>query len=510
MNTVAHYPIAIPNLDDVLAERMVNLEFLKGNPQGQKEEIALCSKDVVHFVRNWAWTYDPREKLSSLPFVPVPKQVELLEWVRDREESKSNGVIPKSRATGVTYTCCAYAVWAWLFRDGFACGFGSRVIPYVDSSNNPKSIFWKLRYLIERLPKWMLPEGYNPKKHSTHAKLYNPERNSYIIGEGGPNIGRGDRTSLYFLDEAAHVEHAEKVEAALSMTTNCRIDLSTPLGNSNVFAQKVLGGKVAAFWVRWQDIPFLTQAMYDSYKDQYGATITAQEWDIDFTASESGICIPAIWVMAAVDFLNEAHELFAEVIAEAGLDVGEEHDLSVFLSRKGPCVIRIEDWTGTTTTQTTWMAKDLAVEEAARLMRFDAGGIGSGVRGPFKDFDGELPFVPLPIQFGSKPTDTVWPDKMTSKQKFKNLRAEMWWALRTRFEKTYEYVEKGIEHPIDELISIPRHPRLIAQLSMPKYRYTDVGKIILQPKEELPISPDFADACVLAFAPVQVKEFWIR
>lgn len=503
-------PLAIPNLEEVLEDRLTRCYLLEKDTILQKEELRLCAENPVYFLNNWAWTYDPREGggLSSLPFLPVPKQAELIYWIQEREEKKEDGVVPKSRATGVTYTCCGYAVHGWLFRDGFRCGFGSRVIPYVDSSSNPKSIFWKIRDILRRLPLWMMPQGFSWKKHSTHANLINPANNASIMGEGGANIGRGDRTSIYFLDEAAHIEHAEQVEAALSMSTNVRIDLSTPMGNSNIFAQKVLGGKVPCFPVHWRDVPFLTQEMYDKYKEKYGVTITAQEWDIDFTASESGLCIPAIWVQAAIDLIEATW--YADWSIEAGLDVGEESDLCVNLFRQGPVVRRIEDWTGCTTLESAWRARDYCIDETASLLRYDVDGIGSGIKGPLKLSEGKLPFKTIPVHFGGKPTETRWPDGRTSQEMFENLRAEMWWALRCRFEKAYEFREKGIEHNPDDMISIPRHPLLIAQLSMPKYFHKENGKIILQPKKDLPSSPDFADAAVLAFAPIRPKEFWVR
>jgi hypothetical protein len=34
-----------------------------------------------------------------------------------------------------------------------------------------------------------------------------------------------------------------------------------------------------------------------------------------------------------------------------------------------------------------------------------------------------------------------------SGSKFLNLRAELWWGLRVRFEKAYEFREKGVKHP---------------------------------------------------------------
>ena len=75
-------------------------------------------------------------------------------------------------------------------------------------------------------------------------RILNPENGSSIVGEAGDNIGRGARTSIYFKDESAYYEHADAIDAALSQTSNCKIDVSTPNGPGNPFYRKRHGGKI--------------------------------------------------------------------------------------------------------------------------------------------------------------------------------------------------------------------------------------------------------------------------
>lgn len=70
-----------------------------------------------------------------------------------------------------------------------------------------------------------------------------PETGAVIKGEAGDNIGRGDRTTLYLVDEAAFLQRPLLIDAALSQTTRCRIDLSSVNGMANPFAQKRHGGR---------------------------------------------------------------------------------------------------------------------------------------------------------------------------------------------------------------------------------------------------------------------------
>ena len=108
-----------------------------------------------------------------------------------------------------------------------------------------------------------------------------------------------------------------------------------------------------------------------------------------------------------------------------------------------------------------------------------------------------------PVNFGGEATQNVWPDGRTAKEKFRNLRAEMWWNLRVRFERAYEFRHQGIHHSWDEMISIPNHPSLIAELSTVLVEHTETGKIQLESKNAMKSrgvkSPDYGDALALAF-----------
>jgi phage terminase large subunit len=466
------------------------------------KELGRCRADVVYWLDRYGRTYDNRlPPESRFPrFRPYPKQVEFLRWLAERERLQQDGLVEKSRDAGVTYLCAGYALHGWLFREGFGAGFGSRKLELVDRLGDPDSIFEKLRIMLYRLPAWMFPAGFRRDEHDNKARLVNPANGSTVTGEGGDQIGRGGRKSIYFVDEAAYLEHPESIERSLSNTTNVRVDVSTPNGPGNPFATKRFGGAVPVFTLHWKDDPRKTQAWYDDFKRRKGAVTTAQELDIDYSASVEGICVPAAWVRAAVGLgLPESGPVVA------GLDVAEDGpDRSVLVCRRGPVVRDPVDWGRLNTTQTAWRARDEAVLAGASAVNYDVVGVGAGVRGTWASAD-RLPFVPVAVNGGSAPTPTRWPDGKTSKEKFANLSAELWWLLRCRFERAYEYRELGTRHPAEEMISIPNHPQLIAELSSRLYFHTSVGKIALEDKKAMRKrgvkSPDFADALALSFLP---------
>ncbi len=85
-------------------------------------------------------------------------------------------------------------------------------------------------------------------------------------------------------------------------------------------------------------------------------------------------------------------------------------------------------------------------------------------------------------------------------------RDEMWWTLRLRFHRTWERHNGVKMHPAEACISIPLDAsELAAQLSMPRFDYTENGKVKVESKKSMRKrfkgkSPDQADAVVMLFA----------
>ncbi|MGX8248973.1 TerL protein, partial [Escherichia coli] len=159
-----------------------------------------------------------------------------------------------SRDMGLSWLTMALASVLSITHDDLVIGFGSRKEEYVDKIGSPKSLFHKGRMFVSLLP----PEfrgGFDKATTAPHMRLMFPATGSAIVGEAGDGIGRGDRASIYFVDEAAFLERPQLVEASLSQTTNCRIDISTPNGLANPFAEKVRSGKFDTFTFHWRDDP---------------------------------------------------------------------------------------------------------------------------------------------------------------------------------------------------------------------------------------------------------------
>lgn len=504
-------------------------------------EIARCGRDadgIVHWFNKYAWTFDPRltgrkdehgNSLSAfVPFVLWPRQVELIRFLWDRLDANEEWLLEKSRDTGASYVCCGFALNRWLFAEGYKATFGSRKVDYVDKADQPDSLFEKIRIMLMRLPTWMLPDGFQWGRHSNFLRLVNPANGAIISGEGGEEMGRGGRSTQYFVDEAAFVPNAENVEKALSGNTDCVGWVSTVNGMGNLFARKRHSVLKAhqVFRLHYLDDPRKTAAWAEAKKASLSdETSWASEYEIDYTASLEGVCIPAKWVQSAQRLAGLIPgQIRSNLDYVLGLDVGAGKARSVAIGRRGPIVTVPRSRGNPDTIGTAHWALEIALELQARRLNFDAPGVGVGVTSAMMHAaDRPAALKVFPINTGDAPDDRrIWEDGRSSVEMFRNLKAEIWWLARSAFKRTHEHVlwlegrsaEDGAkEHPISDLVAMPQgdaeSDKLAAELSVVRYFKTEKGLIIIESKDQLARrgirSPDYADAYVLTYVEKRVR-----
>jgi phage terminase large subunit len=496
-----------PDYLPIIRGRIEQISRMRSDPSIVPAIKVYYKYNPADFISDWMVTYDPRKEPSFMPFVLWEKQREYIGWLWDRYQNKEDGLVEKCRDAGVTYLDAAFAAWLWIFWDGSKVAFGSRKEALVDKIGDPDTIFEKIRIILRNMPSEFMPSGYSEKNHATFMKVINPENGSTITGEAGDNIGRGGRNGLYFKDEAAFYERPELIDAALSQNSDVKIDVSTPNGNGNPFYKKRHGGKILVFVFDWRDDPRKDESWYQKQKDTLEPWILAQEVDRDYNASVEGICIPAKYVQAAVNFLKVSSGAIV-----AGLDVADEHgaDENCIVIRNGVKVYHCETWNGINTTKTSRYAISVCNDHMVDLLNFDSIGVGAGVRGELDSLKEKItsegrafPKV-APVNVGSTELLGMYTIDRSDKDMFANLKASLWWRLRRRFERTYEHVNGIKEWPVDDMISIHNDIELISEISQPLRGFNEAGKIKIESKEKMKTrgikSPNRADALALAFA----------
>lgn len=532
-----------PDYSAVFEERADRLETLRDDPELLQATKVHYRTHPWKFVNDWGMTFEPRNlelgRVATIPFVTWERQDEYLTWIYRRWLSSGRGLVEKSRDCGVTWLSVGFSVSMWLFLPNFACGFGSRKEEYVDKKGDPDAIFEKIRFFVEHLPTEFLPAGFNINKHSPYMRLINPENGAVIKGEGGDSIGRGGRCSMYFVDEAAHVEHQEKTDAALSATTNCQIDISSVNGNGNLFYRKRMryDGTERIFIFDWRDDPRKDDIWYQRQVDEQDEVTVAQEIDRDYNASAEGVFIPAKWVAASVD----AHVTLGfdpEGIRVLAFDPADVGDARACVRRHGSVLTEaVQKKQGDITDAIPW-AFELA--EGADVFSYDADGMGApsmklalqrkrpermrvvpyygsaGVRDPDGTKGDSVAWLkPL----AKRVVDLHSGGEKTNQDRYINFRAQTWDDARDRFQATYEAVQRARQGKIvhadpERLISISGEceelRQLQSELSRPKRLPTPNGKIRVESKAEMKKrgvdSPNLADGAIMAISVRRIEE----
>jgi hypothetical protein len=310
------------------------------------------------------------------------------------------------------------------------------------------------------------------------------------------------RSTLVIIDEACGV--SEQIDTAVDSILSgehCRLlrignptDAQTPFGRA--FAkQQGARFKISAF-----DCPNftnfgITEDNLDDWRElQAGRalpypTLVNPEW-VQLKRKQWGAGSPIWSARIAAEFPEEGdnvlvplHRIEAAQTAELdaahpvswGVDVARlGADETVVVERQGSVARIIATFRKLDTMQVAGrIARLYAVAEVQpERINVDEIGIGAGVLDRLNEL--ELPVVGVNV--GTSASD---------RERFANLRAEIFWNLRERFEQGEIDIEED-----DELAS---------QLASIRYTITSSGKIQLESKREQEGSPDRADALALAF-----------
>lgn len=524
-----------PDYSSVLAQRAERLEKIRSDPK----LLAACHRHYYShpwdLVNDWGMTFNPKVlakpgRTSIMPFVLFPRQLEWMRWTHDNWLNSMPGITVKSRECGVSWCAMAFSCVMCMYRKGFVAGFGSRKAVFVDSLGDPDSLLEKARLFLRMLP----PEfrgGWVEKLHSHENKLSFPLTGSIIKGESGDQIGRGGRTSIFFVDESAHIERPQLIDSSLSATTDCRQDISSVNGMANSFAQRVHRGTVPVFIFHWRQDPRKDDEWYAKQRQILPEITVNQEIDMNWVASAEGVIIPGEWANAAVD----AHiklKIAPTGLKFAALDVADQGiDKNAFAGRHGVLLTHVEQWSGKGSDLYATVERGFALCDAAgiRAMDYDGDGLGAGCRGDSRRInEGRAQLIasthvahrkvlPVPLTVGSfrGSESPLWPDRKTmgadgkptdrtNADFFANRKAQAWWALRYRFEATFKALQ-GLQFNPDDIISIDSRiaglPSIISELSQPVYLINNAGKLLVDKQPEGVPSPNKADAIMMCFSP---------
>ena len=229
----------------------------------------LFYRDPIFAFNAFFYTYDPRKRpFHHIPFATYDYEDEMiLQLVKCIKEGE-DCLIEKSRDMGVSWTVIGVFMWLWeqpIGGNDFLVG--SRIEDYVDRKGDMRTLFAKARYIHQRLPRWLWPEGFLTRRDDNYMKLINPESGSVFAGESNnANFSTGGRYAGILFDEFAKWESTdESAWTAAGDASPCRIPVSTPFGAGGQYYLLAHGGAVRKLRYHWTRHPDKSKSMYCVY-----------------------------------------------------------------------------------------------------------------------------------------------------------------------------------------------------------------------------------------------------
>lgn len=266
--------------------------------QLQQALLRACAEDFLFFVNFAAWIVEPREvetedgeeRLKILPFNSWCNQDPVMAALA-HYFGKRHIVGDKSRAQGASWIMCCLIVWGFLFKKGTIYGIGSKDEETADDQADPGSNGWKIDFLIENLPPWMKPEGYEGEpetwkdRSASKSTWKNRKMRTFIKAFAATKkIARGGRFTVFFLDESAFFPNGDREAFAnLVRTTNCLVAISTPHGMDNAHYDYVhKPGPWLKVILDWKDNPDQNRGLYTAKNGQLHFIDKCFDWSANY------------------------------------------------------------------------------------------------------------------------------------------------------------------------------------------------------------------------------------
>lgn len=280
---------------NIIDNKRYRLDVLQKAEQDKELRIALLEKsklDLLFFLNTFGWTYNPKLDKPHIPFITYDFQDDFITSVVKDIEEERDIFVEKSREMGFSWMMVSLMVWG--FIKGWSMLYGSYKQDYVDEQGNMDSHFERIRYFIERLPKFLLPSDMQTKYMSVNSKSTSGE----ISGDSGDNFGTGGRRKFVIHDEFPLWQCDQKAYRKTKDITNCRIFGGTPEGKSNVYGKVMTNHpdyrhlQMSKYTLHWSKHPLKTQEWYEQQKLTRTKLDIAKELDISYEASVTGAVYP--------------------------------------------------------------------------------------------------------------------------------------------------------------------------------------------------------------------------
>lgn len=261
--------------------------------------------------------------------------------------------------------------------------------------------------------------------------------------------------------------------------------------------------------INYDENPFNSQTILDTINDLKQSDFEDYQHvyeGVPLINDEQSV-IKRKWIEAAID----AHlKIPVSGINQVGFDVADDgSDKNAKCLNKNGVVLVCDEWRGGEDgiLQSCSNVYSLAMEHGASIA-YDPIGVGAACGAKFKELNTNGQRITYKKFIAGAAVDkpeSIYANRIKNKDMFLNLKAQYWWEVADKFKNTYNYVINGIESNNVLSISsdIPLIEKLIEELSSPRKKFAENGKMKVESKEDLTKrgipSPNLADAFIMSF-----------
>lgn len=478
------------------------------------ERIVNIIKDFPKFAEHFLFV---RTKAGSIEPFALNKAQQYLHRRLEEQKTKTGkvrAIICKGRQQG-----CSTYVQARFFHQVITTR-GKRAFILTHEAEATKNLFDMTKRYYDLLPEGLAP---SPDKSSAKELNFSALNSGYSVGTAGnKGAGRSQTIQLFHGSEVAFWPHAEEhakgVLQAVSNEAGTEIILeSTANGLGNYYHNLVKSASTGASDFQFIFIPWFWQDEYvkpcehlqltDEEQELFeqhaknGMTLAHINWRRDkireFSSDfESGREMFAQEYPCTADeaFRNPVKDRFinARLVMQArnnrvetdspliiGVDPARsDNDRFAIIRRKGRLAFGLETFYSMNTMEIVGMIRRIIDKERPKRVCIDVIGIGAGIYDRLRELGYDCVEG---VNVANSPTD---------KEKFRNLRAELWHEMR-------EWLASDIG------VQIPDSDELMTDLCGLGYKFDSNGRLLIESKEDLKkrgmLSPDTADALSLTF-----------
>ena len=272
------------DLEGNLRFRAALLERCRRDPKARESVLHMCREDIIFWIAAFGWQYNPRKKSRARvrPFIPWDFQIEAMIGRNPQRpgilyciDESEDLVIEKSRDMGISYELLYGASWQFLFHANTAVLAISRSADAVEKSGDHKSLFWKVDFILDHQPKWLLG-GYDKENKDHRQKmLFAHPNGSTITGEASTGqSGVGGRATWMLIDEFSQFKDAREVYRRTAGTSDCRIFCGTHKGTGTMFHELTdlkseAGSQIKKLCLHWTQHPGKNKGLYHWSKEKH-------------------------------------------------------------------------------------------------------------------------------------------------------------------------------------------------------------------------------------------------